>query len=72
MIGIGMKTRFVPYCNIRDHDTDLDWRAKSITGTIVSINWEHKHFNVEYQCGSSKQQECFKFFEIGERVSVIG
>ena len=72
MIGLGMKVRFVPMFSRSTIDTPAELRAKSVTGKIVSINWEHKHFNVEYPCGYGTQQECFKFFEIGERVSVIG
>ena len=72
MIGEGMKVRFVPLFNRAEHDSQAETRAKSITGKIVYINWEHKFFMVEYGCGDSKQRESFKFFEIGERVSVIG
>lgn len=72
MIGEGMKVRFCPMIDRGLLDSEAELRAKSITGTIVYINWEHKYFMVEFPCGDSKQRESFKFFEIGERVSVIG
>ena len=67
-----MKVRFVPMFNRGAIDTPAELRAKSVTRKIVYINWEKKCFTVEFQCGDSKQRESFKFFEIGERVSVIG
>lgn len=72
MIGEGMKVRFCPMFNRSVIDSPDDVKAKSVTGKIIYINWEHKYFMVEFQCGDSKQRESFKFFEIGERVSVIG
>ena len=72
MIGEGMKVRFVPMFNRGALDSEEEIRSKSITGTIVYISWEHKYFTVEFKCGDSIQRESFKFFEIGERVSVIG
>ncbi len=72
MIGEGMKVRFVPAFAPK-----ADWYMPTrdgeyVTGTITYINWEHKHFVAEFDCGDSKQRESFKFSEIGERVSVIG
>ena len=72
MIGEGMKVRFVPMFNRGEKDTEAEIKANSITGKIVYINWENKFFMVEFKCGDSIQRESFKFFEIGERVSVIG
>lgn len=72
MIGEGMKVRFCPMFDRGALDSQADLAAKSVTGKIIYINWEHKYFLVEFNCSRSKQRESFKFFEIGERVSVIG
>ncbi len=68
----GMKVRFVPSFDRGMNDPYEELVLKMITGTIYYINWEHKCFGVEFDCGDGKQRESFKFFEIGERVSVIG
>ena len=72
MIGEGMKVRFCQMFNRGMLDTQAELNAKSVTGKIIYISWEHKYFTVEFKCGDGKQRESFKFFEIGERVSVIG
>lgn len=71
MIGEGMKVRFVPAASVGDH---MGWQRKreAVVGTIVHINWQHKHFTAEYDCGGSKQKENFKFCDIGEAVIICG
>ena len=67
-IRIGQKVRFDPF------ETGLGYGIEAcrceVTGTVVDVFWEHKWFSVEY--GDPKQRTSFKFWEIGERVSVIG
>jgi hypothetical protein len=70
MLGEGMKVRFVPYYEFRVRDDDAETRQKTITGTIVYINWEHQFFVVEY--GDKKLKESFKFHQIGREVKICG
>lgn len=72
MIGEGMKVRFVPYYAYSQiASTEENWR-NAVTGTICYINWEHKYFTVEYDCGGTIQKESFKFWEIGKAVKLCG
>lgn len=67
-VGIGQKVRFDPF------ETGLgfgiDECRVEVEGTVVEIYPEHKWFSVVY--GDPKQRISFKFWEIGERVKVIG
>lgn len=72
MIGEGMKVRFVPSFARGMNDSPEELAAKTITGTICYINWEHQNFTVEFDCGGTKQKESFRFWEIGKAVKVIG
>ena len=67
-VRVGQKVRFAPF------ETGLgfgiDECRVEVEGTVVEIYPEHKWFSVEY--GDPKQRISFKFFEIGERVMVIG
>lgn len=70
MIGEGMKVRFVPLWAENKVFTPAERRAAQITGTVASINWEHKVFWIEY--GEHKALEAFKFSQIGTEVIVCG
>lgn len=67
-VSIGQKVRFDPF------ETGLGFGIDAcrveVEGTVVEIYPEHKWFSVVY--GDPKQRISFKFFEIGERVTVIG
>lgn len=71
MIGEGMQVRFVPHFNRGAVDSPDELRAKTISGKIVYINWEHKVFWVEFYAGT-KQREAFKFCQIGKDVTICG
>ena len=67
-VKIGQKVRFEPFetsCGF-----GIDECRVEVEGTVVEIFPEHKWFSVEY--GDTKQRISFKFFEIGERVMLVG
>ena len=72
MIGIGMKVRFIPSYDDSPCFTPEDRRRHAITGKVAWINWEHKTFGVEFQCGKDKMQETFKMSQLGEAVTALG
>jgi hypothetical protein len=43
-----------------------------VTGTVVMVNYAHKWFSVEYECGGVKQRASFKFCRIGKGVFICG
>ena len=67
-VTVGQKVRFDPFETSIGFGID-DLRCE-VEGTVVEIHPEHKWFSVVY--GDPKQRTSFKFWEIGERVSVIG
>ena len=72
MIGEGMKVLFIPGFNCSKMISPAERKAASITGIITYINWEHKCFWVEFDCGGTKQRETFKFVDVGTAVTVCG
>lgn len=71
MIGGGMKVRFTPFYAINSISPEETARQR-ITGTVTLVNWKHRMFTVEYECGDSIQRESFKFSQIGKDVTVCG
>jgi hypothetical protein len=67
-VSVGQKVRFDPF------ETAVGFGIEAcsceVEGTVVEIYPEHHWFSVEY--GDPKQRTSFMFFEIGERVMVIG
>jgi hypothetical protein len=67
-VRVGQKVRFDPF------ETSLgfgiDELRYEVEGTVVDVYPEHKWFSVVY--GDPKQRISFKFFEIGERVMIVG
>ena len=72
MIGQGVKVQFVPACLQCMHDTPLDIRDKTVTCTIILVNWENRVFFAEYESGGTRQVEAFQFFGIGKSVKILG
>lgn len=72
MIGIGMKVRFVPTYDESPCYTPEERRQHTITGKVVWVNWEHKTFGVEFQCGKGKMQETFRMSSLGQEVKAVG
>ena len=68
----GMKARFCPSCMCGGNDAPSDRAAKSITGIIRYVNWEHRVFTVEYTSGDTIHTEAFHFFDIGKTVTIYG
>ena len=67
MISVGAKVRFCPHYMRKEHDGG---NMQRITGTISYVNWNHKVFTVEYKSGDTTQIEAFKFFDIGNAVTI--
>lgn len=68
----GMKVSFVP-----GFVPFADWSLAKcsdeyIDGVITFINWDHQNFTVEFDCGSTKQREAFKFSQLGGEVRLNG
>ena len=72
MIQEGKKVRFVPSINDSKVFTTEERKSLMIPGTVSYINWEHKWFEVVFDCGGTKQLESFKFCDIGSVVEVCG
>lgn len=72
MIGEGARVSFVPMYVPSKIFTPEERRSATVIGTVVYINWEHKYFTVEYDCGGSKQRESFRFVDIGSVVNLRG
>ena len=72
MIGEGMKVRFVPGFADSKTLTPEERRMYSVTGVVDSINWEHRHFCVEFGHEGTRQRETFLFGDIGTAVTIIG
>lgn len=71
MILIDDKVRFDPFNEITGFASE-DNRGNMVTGTVVLVNYEHKWFSVEYDCGGVKQRTSFKFCQIGKDVLICG
>ena len=71
MITVGEKVQFDPFEVIKGFDIGTI-KGKKVTGTVVMVNYGHKWFSVEYECGGTKQRTSFKFSQIGEEVTVCG
>lgn len=69
MITVDEKVQFDPFEVITGFASDLN-RGKTVTGTVVMVNYEHKWFSVEYDCGGHKWRTSFKFCDIGRLVKV--
>ena len=72
MINVGRKVLFVPGINDSKVLSPEERKPLMITGSVVYINWEHKWFEVEFDCGGTKQRESFKFCDIGSVVKICG
>lgn len=70
MISTGAKVRFCPHFDRKEYDTPAEQRAKAVTGRISYVNWNHRVFTVEYESGGTTQVEAFKFFDIGNVVTI--
>ena len=68
LIRVGQKVRFDPFET--SFGFGIDDMRYEVKGTVVEVYPEHKWFSVEY--GDPKQRISFKFFEIGERVMLVG
>ena len=68
-IYVGMKVRFDPFAQVNFNGSN-DLRGHYVTGTVVSVNRQHRWFLVEY--GNPKQRTSFTFADVGSVVKVCG
>lgn len=71
MIVVGDKVIFDPFSGATGFASG-DVRGNLVIGTVVMVNYGHKWFSVEYNCGGVKQRTSFKFCQIGEDVRICG
>ena len=71
MIEVGQKVRFEPFYDTKGFCSRSN-KGKFVTGTVVYVNRENKWFLVEYVCATEKVRTSFKFYDLGERVTVCG
>ena len=71
MITVGEKVQFDPFEVIKGFDIGTI-KGKTVTGTVVMVNYANKWFSVEYECGGEKQRTSFKFCQIGKDVFICG
>lgn len=72
MIELGQEVNFIPNWNIRNIDSKAERNSKTVTGTVIYVNHQHRTFIVEYPCGGTMQKETFKFSDISEEVQTVG
>ena len=65
-----MEARFIPSFDIKQTKGWSEQGLRTVTGTVVYINWEHRYFTCEFECGRSKMRESFKFAEEGQTVKL--
>lgn len=69
MIMVDDKVQFDPFETIQGFASE-DNRGNIVTGTVVSVNYGHKWFSVEY--GEPKMRTSFNFCDIGKAVHICG
>lgn len=71
-ICVGQEVSFIPAWVSDGNYSPEERQEVTVTGKIASINWEHRHFLVEYSCGSVTERESFHFRDVGQAVKVCG
>ncbi len=71
MILIDDKVQFDPFKEITGFASE-DSKGKLVTGIVVLVNYGHKWFSAEYECGGETQRTSFKFSQIGKDVLICG
>lgn len=69
MVCVDDKVKFDPFEKLTGFGADRG-RGNYVTGTVVSVNYGHKWFSVEY--GNPTQRTSFNFCDIGNEVKIIG
>ena len=67
MIEVGQKVVFNPFEDIRGYGIMMV--SENVVGVVNLVNKEHQWFSVEY--GDPKQHGCFKFDDIGVKVTLV-
>lgn len=63
---VGAEYSFTPSYEFVCADPDVGHRRTkkqkhTVTGQIISVNYPHRHFTVEYEINGVQQRETFKF-----------
>lgn len=70
---LGREVKFVPACcMVHANGRPRDEVVPIITGRVVSIHKGHGWFMVRWKAGQTIQHECFKLFDIGKDVLLLG
>ncbi len=72
MVDIGQTMRFVPHFLTNQKEDEAQKRKSMITGKVIAVNSQHKHFTVEFNCGGTMQKETFQSFDIGKDIHFAG
>ena len=72
MIAVDMQARFVHSHMDSELLTKAERRARTVTGYVMSVNYAHKIFTVEYNNEGIPLRECFHFADCGKTVDVGG
>ena len=67
LIKVGQKVIFNPFEDIRGYGIQMV--SENVVGVVNLVNKEHQWFSVEY--GDPKQRICFKFDDIGVKVTLV-
>lgn len=68
IIEVGQKVRFDPFQEITGFGSESN--RGLVTGTVIAVYEDHRWFLCEY--GEHKQKIGFKFYQIGEDVTICG
>lgn len=69
MVCVDDKVKFDPFEFITGFGVS-DYKGNYVTGTVVSVNYGHKWFSVEYGCPALRTS--FNFCDIGKSVKIRG
>lgn len=67
MVKVNQRAMFDVFENM---NCTNDKKRAMVTGTVFSVNYNHKVFHVEYKMGNTVQRTSFKFCDIGEKVHI--
>jgi hypothetical protein len=70
---VGRNVKFIPHCIYRkETGRPVIEQVKPVNGRIVKVHHKHGWFMIRWYAGETIQHECFKLFEIGGAVTLLG
>ena len=65
IIKVGDQIKMPPWSIIDKKDSDVYKATKDKVGTVVDVNFKHKHFTLEYEFAFGRKfRETFKFSDL--------